>query len=318
VEMPVMDGYQAVEWIMAHQPTPILVLTDLPRDQVVFQMLGAGALDVMTKPSTSHADYTELLRKIKVLAGVRVIHHPRGKLGPRHRARPSSTVPASSLNLVSTQRESLRPFPQEFFPVVAVASSAGGPQALSRLLADLPGSLPAAVLIVQHIAPGFVPGLVEWLDRESQLAVRLAAEGDRVEPGVVCVAPDHAHMKVRTRDVIELTYEEPEMNLRPAADVLLRSVAEVYGPRAIGVILTGMGRDGAQGALAIKQAGGYVFVQDKSSCSVFGMPRAAIAVGAADEVVPLDKMAQRLVEYIRRLGRVKPSAPNDGGRKEKP
>lgn len=300
VRMPVMDGVETTRQMMAYHPTPILVLTaSLGSHEVdiTFEMLGAGALDVMEKPTLSDAEAVErcrrdLLRKVRLLSRVRVVTHLRGRRKPGETA-PRLRAP-DSLPAPSSPPAAHSPQP---FPVVVIGASTGGPRAVRQLLAGLPADLPAAVLVVQHIAEGFSAGMAEWLSASLALPVRLAVEGDRLRPGVALVAPDRFDLLVRRDGQIHLS-GLPLLLQRPAIDIAMQSVAAVYGASAVGVLLTGMGRDGAVGMRAIRRAGGYTIAQDEASSMIFGMPRAAIELGAAAVVLPLERIAAAVVARL--------------------
>jgi two-component system chemotaxis response regulator CheB len=181
--------------------------------------------------------------------------------------------------------------------VLTIASSTGGPQALLTLLRALPPTFPLPIVIVQHIAAGFTQGLAEWLARECRRTVTCAVEGNKLEPGSVLLAPDGHHLLLGTDGRAHLATGMSQ-SICPAADVLMESTAEIYEARAIGVILTGMGRDGAEGMKAIRRAGGYTIAQDEQTSIIFGMPRAAIALGIIDEVLPLEHIAPRLGQLV--------------------
>ena len=189
--------------------------------------------------------------------------------------------------------------------VVAIAASTGGPRALAELVPALPASLAAAVLVVQHMPRGFTRSLAERLDAQSALRVCEAEEGQVPNAGVVYVAPGDFHMRVRLDEAdtprISLSQEPPVWGVRPAADVLFRSVAQVYGAACVGLVMTGMGRDGAEGLALLQKRGAATFVQDRETCVVWGMPQAALQVGAAKDAVPLDRLAERTATEVFRL-----------------
>ncbi|MBE0499832.1 MAG: chemotaxis-specific protein-glutamate methyltransferase CheB [Desulfuromonadales bacterium] len=276
VLMPVMDGLDAVREIMAESPTPILVLSanvDRTASRNAFIAIELGALDVMEKPKGfgTHAFETiaQTLRdKVKSLARIQVMHHYRRE----SRGVASKVAPKS---LVCTDRT-----------LLAIGASTGGPKAIMHVLQNLPRK-PVPVLIVQHIANGFVNGFADWLDKENSWTVRVATDGDRLLPGVVLIAPCLHHMEIRNGRVC-LTDDPPKNSCRPSADVLFSSLARNgFGAKTAAILLTGMGTDGADGLLELKNAGACSFVQDEESCAVFGMPRAAIERDAADMVLPL-------------------------------
>jgi two-component system, chemotaxis family, protein-glutamate methylesterase/glutaminase len=179
--------------------------------------------------------------------------------------------------------------------VIMIGASTGGPRVVHEILRELPADLRAAVIVVQHIAEGFGPGMAEWLQNASRLPVHLASEDQAVLPGHVLVVPDQRDMLLTAQGRIHLT-QSPLLLQRPSIDVAMQAAAEVFAARTIGVLLTGMGRDGAFGMLTIRKRGGYTIAQDEQSSTIFGMPRAAIQLGAACEVLPASKIARRLIE----------------------
>lgn len=365
VWMPVMDGFETVERVMADYPTPILVITSssLKADvQLSMRMLEAGALDVIEKPSlTDEAHWArqqqELVAKVKLLAGVKVITHLRGRRNQRQKTdkgpispapasenavpsnpipnstffkKPDSKAPEDRLNTPPAIRPRIEPaltpsprandqpirleaikatFPANpFYNIIAIASSTGGPTALLRILQALPANLPCGILIVQHISDGFTQGLVDWLQREIALKIRMAKNGDRIAPGLVLIAPDGRDMLVKADGTITTTREGISIT-RPNADVLMRSVAQVFGAHAIGLVLTGMGSDGANGLRAMLKSGAYTLAQDEASSLIYGMPKAAADLGATCETVALGNIASRLVQLLQR-----PNDSANGGR----
>jgi two-component system chemotaxis response regulator CheB len=280
------EGLRAVQEVMAYCPTPILVLTAAPEGQAAFEAMNLGALDAMGYPgpsAPSAAFGEELRQRLKLLCGVRVITHLRGR-----RSRPRGA--------------------REGCLAVGVAASLGGPRALSTLFKGLPRDLPASVLVVQHISDGFSRGLASWLASESGLKVKEAEHGEALVPGVVLVAPSRHHLLVGDEGRVVLDDGPPVEGFRPSATALLRSLARHFGPRAVGVVLTGMGHDGAQGLAAMRAAGGRTLAQDEASCTVYGMPRAAVEAGAAERVVGLSHMARAVTELVRQAGALKEGA----------
>lgn len=279
LNMPDADGFSGIARIMAETPTPILVLTANRAETVGFRALSLGALDILEKPqaSTDLDEYGQLLRsRLRLLAGVKVIRHLRGLRERR----------------VAPPRTGVRP------ELVVVGASLGGPRALAALLRALPGDFATPIAIVQHIADGFTEGLASWLGAESRLEVREARDGERLRPGHVVLAPTGRHLLVG-EGVAHLSDAPPVDTFKPSVTPLFVSAARAYGPRVCGVILTGMGRDGAEGMKAIKEAGGPTLAQDEATSAVFGMPRAAIELGAVDRVLPLDDIPRALVELTR-------------------
>ena len=279
LNMPDADGFSGIARIMAETPTPILVLTANREETVGFRALSLGALDILEKPqaTTDLEEYGQLLRsRLRLLAGVKVIRHPRGLR--ERRAAPHSRGARAD--------------------VVVVGASLGGPRALAALLRALPPDFPAPIAVVQHIADGFTEGLASWLATETRLHVREARDGDPLRAGRVVLAPTGRHLLV-AEGVARLSDAPPVDTFKPSVTPLFASAARAYGARACGVILTGMGRDGAEGLKAIKDAGGPTVAQDEATSAVFGMPRAAIELGAVDRVLPLDEIPRALVELTR-------------------
>jgi two-component system chemotaxis response regulator CheB len=285
VLMPHLDGLDATAAIMATQPARVLVVCSVSeRTQLdlSFRAMAAGALELIAKPKgLGSADRAGELRAwgrklastIVLMAEVPVVRRPISD---------APTLP-SLPRLVVRRAEA-----------VGIAASTGGPPALARLLGRLPRTLPLSVLIAQHIADGFTDGLQRWLATVSPLPVRAARDGEVCEPGVVYLAPDGRDLSLGPdRRLRTPPATGPH---RPSCDLLLRSLAESLGPAAAGVVLTGMGDDGAQGLLALRQAGGCCLAQDEHSCVVFGMPQAARDLGAAELLLPLDDLAARIVE----------------------
>lgn len=313
VRMPLMDGVETTEHLMAYYPTPILVLTaSLSRYDIdiTFRMLGAGALDVMEKPSlTDQAAVDlagrELIRRVKTLARVKVVTHLRGRR--RLPAAPPTMVPIGRSTLpppvrsaAAYGRKAAVPLPVgqvTGFPVIVIGASTGGPRVLRQILAGLPASFGAAVVVVQHIADGFGNGMVEWLNANVTLPVEMARQDGQLEAGKVLVAPERANLMLNESDGRIHLSTKPILLQLPSIDIAMQAVAEFYGVRAVGVLLTGMGRDGAIGMKSIRRVGGYTIAQDQISSTIFGMPRAAIELGAAAAVLPPDAIIAALLQH---------------------
>lgn len=291
VDMPVMDGLTAVERIMAETPTPILVLTADPRKQapeLTCKALELGALALQVKPAIDAGpEAWNLAKEVKLLSSVKVIRHLRGG----RRAEKPAPVVSSPADLAA--------FSTSPVGLVAIASSTGGPQVVHKLLAELPGDFPAPIVLVQHINASFAESLAGWLGAASKLKVRLAQDGDALVPGQVLIAPSNVHLVVAGRGRVALRPGEPRDGHIPSASLLLETAAKTYGRRAVGMILTGMGSDGADGIATIKGAGGKTIAQSQDSCVVFGMPAAAIARNAVDFIVHGDELSQALVRLAR-------------------
>ena len=281
IMMPVMDGLKAIEAIMARNPRPILVLSATLADREVnmaFRAIKIGALDVLTKPSdTAGVLFAKtLVDKIRLLSRIKVIRHPR-RLAPE---------PAPAAAQGSIRRD-----------ILAIGASTGGPKAVMSIIKTLPENFPGTVCIVQHIAAGFARGFAQWLDHESALRVRTANDGDEFIPGSVLVAPNDFHMSV-SRGRIRLVSGPKVHQCRPAVDCLFKSLAMEMGDRVVGVLLTGMGKDGAEGLKIIADHGGATLVQDEETSVVFGMPKAAIALGAARQILPLSAMPDAIAAHF--------------------
>ncbi|HZO37205.1 MAG TPA: chemotaxis protein CheB [Solirubrobacteraceae bacterium] len=279
LELPGMSGGEAIEQIMSVQPMPILVLSgSVSRgSERALETLGAGALEVLSKDALDlrdpdGVDARAFRRRVRLLSGVRVVRHPRARLNGHVRA---------STGGASARRTS----------VVGICASAGGPHAVAAVLAAVPADFKVPILIVQHITTGFVEGLVHWLDGQVPLTVRLAAPGP-IQPGV-WVAPEGAHLLLDGRKRLALDDRDDGEKHRPSGNVLLRSIAEHAGAEAAAVVLTGMGRDGAEGLGAVQRAGGLTIAQDEATSTVFGMPKAAAECGAA-LVLPPAEIGRRL------------------------
>lgn len=279
LQLPGGGGMHAIEQIMGFAPTPILVVSGSgDASQAAVDALVAGALEALPKPVRwSATAEDQLRRRVRALAGATVLRHPRGR-------RANGTDPEGGTGM----------------PVVALAASTGGPPAIAGLLARL-GGLRAPLLVVQHLHPDFIDGFVTWMARASALPVQPAAQGTVAQRGGVYIAPAGSHLRLG-RDCRLALSAEPRSLHRPSADVLFESVAAHAGRHGVGVLLTGMGDDGARGLLALRTAGGLTVAQDEATSAVYGMPRAAVALDAAERVLPLDQIADTLLKAVRRLG----------------
>lgn len=289
--LPGISGLEATEQIMATHPTPILVVSSADRQELfsTYNALAAGAVDVMEKPrgDDSDTDWAVRLRSsLRVVARIRVITRPRNRVDRRatQAAAPPVPVTAPAIGGVS---------------VVAVGASTGGPGALTTLLCSLPPSFTTPVLIVQHIATSeqFAVAFSDWLAGQTGRNVRYASDGTPVSrtAGQILLAPPDRHVFVRDQ-LLRLSDGPQRHSCRPSVDVLFESVAQEFGPSAIGCLLTGMGRDGAAGLLQMRERGAITFAQDEGSCTVYGMPREAALLGAAQHVLPPGRIAGRIGE----------------------
>jgi two-component system, chemotaxis family, protein-glutamate methylesterase/glutaminase len=284
IHMPRMDGLEATERIMAFHPTPILVVSSSVHGEGIgraFDALSAGALEVVKKPEP--ADWADLerigndiIRKVKLLAKVKVITHVRGRRAQEPRLAPHGAKPAEGYRFVS------------------IGSSTGGPSALSSVLSALPADLSVPVAVVQHIADGFVPGLVSWLDGMCPLNVQVAAEGERPVAGTVYFASTGSNLEIGRDGQFTFVAPGPKQLYIPSADNLFASTARVHGANAVGVILTGMGNDGSVGLKAMADAGGMTIAQDEKTSVVYGMPKAAAEAGAVRQMLPIERIGERI------------------------
>ncbi|HTM63024.1 MAG TPA: chemotaxis-specific protein-glutamate methyltransferase CheB [Gammaproteobacteria bacterium] len=288
IKMPKMDGYQAIDVIMRNVPTPIVVVSSIFNDSdsdATFKALEAGALTVLPKPVDISSPTFALTRRhmidmIRSMSEIKVI-----------KKRKISTAIPSPEHISIAHEE---------YHLIAIGSSVGGPQALKEIFSNLPETFSVPIIVVQHMTSGFITGFTKWMDSKVPLKVKFAEDNEILLPGHVYFAPDHVHMEVkRSGGALRAYLHQGEVvaGFRPSITVMMQSVAQVCGKHAIGILLTGMGSDGANGMLALKQNGSHTFIQDPDSCVVFGMASVAQTRGAVDKVVELDKIA----EYLKNL-----------------
>lgn len=306
VEMPRMDGLTFLEKLMQARPMPVVMVSSLTEKgcQTTLRALELGAVDFVTKPKVDMASGMvelgeELVEKVRVAARakLRLRNHPAARQA-------AAAVPAKNASLIETTQK-----------VVCIGASTGGTEALSEVLTALPANAPGLV-IVQHMPAGFTRSFAARLDQACQIRVKEAQDGDRILAGQALLAPGGLHMAITRSGAdykVRVGMGEPVNRHRPSVDVLFRSAARYVGNNAVGVILTGMGNDGAHGLLAMRQAGARTIAEDASTCVVFGMPREAIALGAAEDVLPLDRIPDRLLTMARTMscakGRNDPPRP---------
>jgi two-component system chemotaxis response regulator CheB len=283
LQIPEGGGQRVIEQVMALAPTPILVLSASVADResiAAVEALVAGAVDILPKPARWRpADEAALRSRVRLVSGVAVIRHTR-------------PVPPGARAGSSARRAS-----QRGTPIVAIGASTGGPAALAAVLSGFT-ALPASVVIVQHLHPDFFGGLVSWMARVTTMPVELAAAGEPLRAGVVTIAPGGVHLKVDAEDRVVLDPQPASLH-RPSVDVLFTSLAARAAGRNVGVLLTGMGDDGAAGLLAMRKRGDVTIAQDEATSVVFGMPRAAQRLGAAQHMTPLDKIAALITKALR-------------------
>jgi two-component system chemotaxis response regulator CheB len=307
--LPMMSGLAATEYIMAYCPTPILVVSSSTNRGELFktyEALAAGAIDVLEKPTGDEPDgewERKLVASVKLIARIKVITHPRARLGAMGQRQ--LDMPTSDHR--RTSPAALAAVPSAQIRAVAIGVSTGGPAALVEILRSLPSDFPLPILLVIHIGKLFAPAFAEWLGGQSPLGVSYARDGEPL-PAIgasrVIVAPPDRHL-VLNHGKLRLTDDAERHSCRPAVDVLFHSLARELGGACAACLLTGMGKDGADGLLAIRRAGGKTIAQDEQSSVVFGMPREAIILGAAEQVLPLDKIGPALVAWAGHRGGAK-------------
>jgi len=288
VEMPKLDGLSALERIMREFPTPVVMLSSLTQEgsETTVKALTIGAVDFVPKPSGTisldiHKVKEELITKVKVAAKASIGNF-RTSPAPVTRA---PVMPSLAAGAVPER-------------LVIIGSSTGGPNALQQVVPRLPGNLPAAVLIVQHMPPGFTNSLAQRLNETSALEVSEAKEGDVLKCGKVFVAPGGYHMFLVSKTVLGLNQNPPVHSVRPAVDVTFESAVGFYKSKLVGVVLTGMGYDGSKGMAMIKKEGGRTIVQNEETCVVYGMPRVVVEMGKADKVLPIQQVADEIVSML--------------------
>jgi two-component system chemotaxis response regulator CheB len=291
IYMPGMDGLEATRRIMETHPTPIVIVSgNLDAEEVLssFRAMEAGALLAMPKPRGAaypghEADIALLLGKVKLMAGVKVVRRwPRGEKKTSATSCPVTSIQAKAVPLI-----------------VALGASTGGPVVINTILSSLPPDFSLPFLVVQHMAPGFTDGFVDWLKISSRLPVQIAHHDEQIRPGNVYVATDGLHLEAAIGGRIRLSGNNPENGQRPSVSALFRSVAEVYGNKAVAVLLTGMGDDGAREMKLLKDRGAVTMAQDRESSVIFGMPGEAVKLGAADYVLPPDRIVATLEQLAK-------------------
>jgi two-component system chemotaxis response regulator CheB len=291
IHMPRLDGFEATRRIMETRPLPVVICTATADPQelaVTFRAMEAGAVACVAKPIGLGPDFESLLQNllqtVRLMSEVKVVR----------RWSRSRTVPAVSHARGLTNLRVAAPD----ITLIGIGASTGGPLVLQTILSGLPKDFPVPLLIVQHIAPGFLPGMVEWLSQTTGLRVHIAAHGATPLPGHAYVAPDDFHLAADANGRMMLAREELESALRPSVSYLFRSLAKTCGATAVGVLLTGMGKDGAAELKLMKEQGALTIAQDRDSSVVHGMPGEAIELGAATQVLPADKIAGALIAQV--------------------
>lgn len=291
-----VDGAQLVQWTMAHCPCPIVVLSeDGAKPEIANQLKELGALAVLGKPDSTSLNVwgqTQLISTIKLISGVMVFTKPLRSLTLEKSSRsqkPQQRLEPQRRKLVSTPHE---------IDIVAMGVSTGGPKTIPKVLQRLPKTFPVPIVCTQHISAGFLAQHIQWLNRISPLKISIAQEGEQPQPGHVYYAPESFHLGITKNKKFWYDPAPPVEHHRPSVTVMFEAIAQVYGARSLGLQLTGMGRDGAEGLAAIARAGGITAAQNEASSVVFGMPKEAIAIGAAQHILDLENIPQFLWERV--------------------
>jgi len=289
-EMPEMDGFSFLRWLMRERPTPVIMVSSYGDSRTVFKALELGAVDFIAKPTKRaslelHAIEKDLLRKVRGIKNIRM------------------DLLSKNLELLTGEHRAPAPGDEEerHIQAVAVGSSTGGPAALQILLTRLPGEFPAAIVVSQHMPRGFTGPLSARLNKLSQLKIKEAEDLDIIEPGTVHICPGgyHLGLKKKGRNVLVVLKEGTETDkYTPSVDYMMKSAADIYGRNAMGVILTGMGNDGREGMVEIKAKGGYTIAESEESAVVFGMPGEVIKAGAADSVLKISEIPPEMIRVI--------------------
>lgn len=292
IRMPEMEGFEAIEIIMSENPVPILVVTDFDNSKNAFLAISKGALDIYPKKDIGESNSGEYAAKLKTLSRVKVIRHI--KSAPR-----LLTIQKSP---AAVQLPPVHPAPKSRkngeYDIVAIASSTGGPGALVSVLSAFKGNCSVPVVVAQHINDEFVISFIEWLASSVSLKVKIAVDGENLRPGTVYFAPPGKNIRISAAKKVVAAERMPGDIYHPSCNLLLSSVGEAYGGRSIGVILTGMGEDGAEGLGFIHRKGGMTIAQDEESSIIFGMPAVAAAKGYADLVLPLVKIGKTIFDAL--------------------
>ncbi len=299
VEMPKMDGLDFLERLMRLRPMPVIMVSTLTErgSDITFRALALGAVDFVSKPKIDimrgMEEYAgEIINKIRTAAQAKVRRAASSSTLVSERLSADAILPSVSGQFSSTEK------------LIIIGASTGGTEAIKEVLTHFPADVPG-ILVTQHMPEAFTKSFADRLNNLCKIAVKEAEHNERILPGHAYIAPGHSHLLLKRSGanyMTELSQGPPVNRHRPSVDVLFRSAANVAGANALGIILTGMGKDGAQGMLEMRQAGSHTIAQDEASCVVFGMPREAIAIGGASEVVPLQGIARHTLDYLARHG----------------
>lgn len=313
IRMPTMNGFEAIRRIMAEKPIPIIVLTTPESDRelgITYKSIEAGAVMVLGKPRglpETDPEAAHLTSHLKAMAGVKLVTRrtPASRREQLAQSAPARPWPDGFAHASSDRRETLR--------LAAIGTSTGGPPALQVILGSLPADFRVPILVVQHMSLGFIAGMARWLDETTPIRVKVAEPGEILRPATAYLAPDQRHLQAGPGGRAWLQPGPLVDGHCPSVTALFASVAKTYGPAAIAVLLTGMGGDGAAGLLELRRAGALTIAQDEGTSVVFGMPKEAIARGAAAEVLPLGRIGSRLQELAGRSAHLGGPRPVSGG-----
>lgn len=310
IEMPRMDGLAALREIMSKNPTPVMMISSITSEgaEATLEALELGAVDFIPKQS-SYVSLDIVKIKDELLKKIHDIVRRKGRLMAMHRTRSSfraSTAPARQARDYTHTTATSAPQKvlgkrHHHIDIVAIGSSTGGPPALQAVIPRIPRNLPVGIVIAQHMPPTFTKSLAERLNSSSEVEVREAVDGEVLEPGTVLVSPGGQHLTVSgrgNRPLVKVSPDPRDTLYHPCVDVMMHSVAAAYGKSTLGVMLTGMGSNGVEGARDIKERGGKLIAQNESTCVVYGMPRAVIEAGLADHVSDIDQIADELLAYF--------------------
>jgi two-component system, chemotaxis family, protein-glutamate methylesterase/glutaminase len=284
--MPKMGGLEFTQQVMTQYPRPILVISVSVQPEQrhrIFELLEAGAVDIFPKPRSGlqqdiQINQAMLINKIKILAGVKVFR----KRSFQSNAQ-SNPLPDNSQPIATNSASGIK--------IIAIGTSTGGPQALQTIFESLPANFPVPIVCVQHISQGFLDGLIRWLSASCPLSLTIATHGVTPQAGTIYFPPEGKHLELDSQERFVCSDSPPVGGHRPAVNVTFKSIARIYGSSAIAVLLTGMGKDGAEGMQMIRQAGGFTIAQDQETSVIFGMPREAIELGAVKQILPIQKIA---------------------------
>ncbi len=298
LHMPKMNGLEFTKEVMASYPRPILVISaSVLEDDVenIFNLLEAGAVDIFPKPRSGQLqDYESmqqpLINKIKVLSGIKVFTRRKHSSTIQ---KPQTLIQNVEINNYPKHKKHIHPF-----KIVGIGASTGGPQALSEIFSQLPKDFPLPIICVQHISQGFLQGFIDWLSNNCLLPIEIAKSGLYPKPGKIYFPLEGHHLQISPTGSFMCSKSPPVLGHRPSVTVTFKSLASYYGKGVIGILLTGMGKDGAEGLLKISESGGFTIAQNEATSIVFGMPHEAIKLGAADEILPIEQIAPKFIKKI--------------------